>query len=272
MGDDVLNQIAILAGLRAVTLPRTVRCYSQVSSTMDVARRLLAELHDDELPLLVHADEQTCGRGRLGRSWDAPSGSALLLSLALRPRWLAAERALSLVWMSGVALCDALTEQTGLAAMLKWPNDVLLPIGDGEYAKVAGILLEAGFGGSGLDWVIIGMGVNVSESPPLTITRYPATNLRAAAHQSIDRLALLRTLLRHLDTWHTRLIDGNEQSLFDAWRTRLHTLGHTITVQLSHGAVIGWAEAVDRSGALILRDDAGNLHRITTGDVGMFSA
>jgi len=272
MDNDVLDQAAILADLRTATLPRTVRCYAQVGSTMDVARQLLSKLHDDELPLLVQANEQTSGRGRLGRSWKAAPGSALLLSLALRPRWLPPERALSLIWMAGVALCDAVVEQTGLAALLKWPNDLLLPIGDGAYAKVAGILLEAGFGGNGLDWVIIGIGINVSDFPPPTFTRYPATSLYAATGQTIDRLTLLRTLLCHLDTWHARMIDGDEQPLFDAWRTRLHTLGHTVTVHMPQGTITGWAEAVDRSGALILRDAAGYLHTITTGDVGISSA
>ncbi len=271
MGDNVRDRAAILADLRTATLPRTVRCYSQVGSTMDVARQLLPELRDDELPLLVYADEQTSGRGRLGRSWVAPSGSALLLSLALRPGWLPPERALSLVWMAGVALCDAVAEQTGLAAMLKWPNDLLLPTGDGVYAKAAGVLLEAGFNGAALAWVIIGIGVNVSDSPPPGLARYPATSLCAAAGRPVDRLALLRALLRHLDAWHALLIAGEEQALFDAWRARLHSLGRSITVQLSHGPIIGWAEAVDRSGALILRDAVGALHTISTGDVGVLS-
>ncbi|MEI7771113.1 MAG: biotin--[acetyl-CoA-carboxylase] ligase [Chloroflexales bacterium] len=269
--DDGLNRTAILADLRTATLPRSVRCYPQVGSTMDVARELLLELRDDDLPLLVQADEQTGGRGRLGRAWVAPAGSALLLSLAMRPRWLAAERALSMVWMVGVALCDAVAEQTGLEAALKWPNDLLLPTGGGEHAKAAGILLEAGFGDGVLAWVIIGVGVNVSACPPPALTRYPATSLRAAAGRPIDRLALLRVLLRHLDTWHARLIAGDESDLFEAWRGRLHTLGRTITVQLPDGPITGRAESVVRDGSLILRDAAGAPHMITTGDVGILS-
>jgi BirA family biotin operon repressor/biotin-[acetyl-CoA-carboxylase] ligase len=269
--DEALDRTAVLTNLRTATLPRTVRCYPQVGSTMDVARQLLLELQDDELPLLVQADQQTSGRGRLGRVWEAPRGSALLLSLAMRPRWLAPERALSFVWMAGVALCDAVAEQTGLDAALKWPNDLLLPIGGGEYAKAAGILLEAGSGDGTLAWVIIGIGVNVNDSPPPELTRYPATSLRAAAGRPVDRLTLLRSLLCHLDTWHARLIAGEEQALFDAWHSRLHTLGRTIMLQSPQGPIAGRAEAVGRDGALMLRDAAGVLHRITTGDVGILS-
>jgi BirA family biotin operon repressor/biotin-[acetyl-CoA-carboxylase] ligase len=271
MGDDVFEPTAILSDLRTATLPRTLRCYAQVGSTMDVARQLLPSLADDELPLLVQADEQTGGRGRLGRAWVAPPGSALLISLALRPTWLQPERAISLVWLAGVALCDAVAERTGLDAALKWPNDLLLPTSDGGHAKAAGILLEASSGGGSLAWVIIGMGVNVSAAPPPTLTRYPATSLSAAAGRPVDRLGLLRALLRHLDAWHSRLIVGDEQALFDTWRGRLHTLGHTVTVQLPQGTITGRADDVDRSGALILRDEAGALHTITTGDVGILS-
>jgi BirA family biotin operon repressor/biotin-[acetyl-CoA-carboxylase] ligase len=272
MGDDVLDRTAILTDLRTASLPRSVCCYTQVGSTMDVARELLPSLEDDALPLLVQAEEQTSGRGRLGRVWAAPPGSALLLSLALRPHWLAAERAISLVWMASVALCDAVAEQTGLEALLKWPNDMLLATGGGVHAKAAGILLEAGFGGDAIAWVIIGIGINVSDSPPPTFTRYPATSLRAAAGRPVDRLALLRCLLRHLDSWHARLIAGEEPALFAAWRGRLHTLGQTITLQSPQGPLVGLAEDVGRDGALLLRDSAGALHTITTGDVGILSS
>ncbi|MBX0326332.1 biotin--[acetyl-CoA-carboxylase] ligase [Oscillochloris sp. ZM17-4] len=268
MGDDVFDRTAILADLRTATLPRAVRSYAQVGSTMDVARQLLPSLADDDLPLLVLADEQTSGRGRRGRVWVAPPGSALLLSLALRPAWLAPERAISMVWMAAVALCDAVAEQTGMAAALKWPNDLLLPTSAGGHAKAAGILLEAS-GGQAIDWVIIGMGLNVSAAPPPEATPYPATSLSAAAGRPVDRLAVLRALLRHLDTWHARLIAGEDLALFTAWRGRLHTLGQTITVQAPQGPITGLAESVDPSGALLLRDQAGALHTITTGDVGM---
>jgi len=263
----VIDRTAILTDLCTATLPRSVSCYPQVGSTMDVARQLLLELPAADLPLLVQADEQTSGRGRLGRAWVAPPGSALLCSLALRPDWLAPERAFSLVWMAGVALCDSVAEQTGLAAALKWPNDLLVPTPDGDYAKAAGILLESSGDARGLAWVIIGMGLNVSAAPPPELTRYPATSLSAAAGRRVDRLALLRALLRHLDLWHARLIAGAEPALFEAWRARLHTLGHEVTVQLAQGALTGRAESVDSSGALRLRDQAGVLHTITTGDV-----
>jgi BirA family biotin operon repressor/biotin-[acetyl-CoA-carboxylase] ligase len=268
MGEDILDRTAILAGLRTATLPGELRCYRQVGSTMDVARKLLSELADEQLPLLVLADEQTSGRGRRGRQWQAAPGSALLLSLAMRPRWLPAARAVALVWMAGVALCEAVEQQSGLEAALKWPNDLLLPLPGGTHAKAAGILLEAG-GSAALDWAIVGMGLNVSDSPPAVDVRYPATSLSAACGRPVGRLDLLRALLLRLDHWHARLIGGDAQVLFEAWRRRLHTLGRDVVVSLPSGALCGRAEAVDRDGALLLRDAYGRLHTISGGDVGM---
>lgn len=250
-------------------MPRRVYCYRQVGSTMDEARRLLADGGDEALPLLVQAEAQTSGRGRLGRPWEAPPGSALLLSLALRPSWLIPERAFSLIWMTAVALCEAVAEQTGLVPALKWPNDLLLPTPDGALAKGSGILLEASGDGRELAWVIIGIGINVSAAPPAPLTRYPATSLSAACGRPVSRLQLLRSLLRHLDSWHARLIAGAEQPLFEAWRSRLYTLGREVTVQRPQGLLTGYAEGVDHSGALLVRDATGELHTVTTGDVGI---
>lgn len=237
---------------------------------MDLARELLPTLAEAELPLLITAEEQTAGRGRMGRAWEAPAGSALLLSLALRPRWLAPERAVALVWMAAVALCEAVEQAAGVPAALKWPNDLLLPTPPADgHAKAAGILLELSFGGAGLESAVIGCGVNVSAAPPPGSTRYPATSVAAAAGRPVGRLALLQALLGRLDAWHAGLQAGEEERLFAAWRGRLHTLGRPASVETAGGPIVGLAEDVDRDGALIIRDGAGALHRVSAGDVGL---
>ncbi len=283
---DRLTPEAILRDLGTTILPGNVQCYDTVGSTMDLAREWLSTHTEERGPLLITAEVQTSGRGRLGRRWEAPIGTALLTSLALRPSWLAPERGVTLVWMVAVALCEAIEAITTLQAALKWPNDVLLPVGasappapdddGGEprvqppgWAKTAGILLEVGLGKQGLNWAIIGCGVNVSAAPPPEVSRYPATSITAAAGAPVARLELLRAFLRRLDYWYSRLSTGDEAALFVAWRTRLLTLGQEVRVETPDGLVTGHAEDVDETGALIVRDDAGNLHVIATGDVGL---
>lgn len=276
-----LSQNDILADLRTSLLPRAVRCYGQVGSTNDLARALLTEIPESALPLLVTADEQTAGRGRLGRIWLAPPGSALLFSLAFRPVWLAPERARALVYIAGVALCEAVYDVCGITAGLKWPNDLLVaadairsgPASEqpalSRYAKAAGVLLEVSAAHEALEWAILGIGVNVSSAPPPELTRYPAIHLETASGRAIDRLALLRALLRRIDSWYGRLMANDDQALFAAWRSRLLGLGQPAELSMPEGLLRGVAEDVDADGSLRLRDAAGTLHTVTTGDVGL---
>lgn len=284
---DRLTPELILHDLGTTTLPGAVHCYDTVGSTMDLAREWLATHPEAPGSALIVAEVQTNGRGRLGRRWEAPAGAALLTSLALHPSGLDPARVVTLVWMAAVALCEAIETVTPLRAALKWPNDVLLPIdapattpaipGDNRdalkvpprWAKTAGILVEVGLGVRGLDWAIIGCGINVSAAPPPEASRYPATSVTAAAGVPVARLDLLRAFLRRLDYWYIRLGIGNQATLFAAWRSRLLTLGQEVQVETPGGPVTGRAEDVDETGALHVRDGAGTLHVIATGDVGL---
>jgi BirA family biotin operon repressor/biotin-[acetyl-CoA-carboxylase] ligase len=272
MIDEPLTPETILDNLGTALLPRRVLCYEQVSSTMDVAREQLQQLPPDAFPLLVLADEQTAGRGRMRRPWATSPGSALLFSLVLRPRWLAPESSMALVWMAAVSLCEAISLVTPLHPRLKWPNDVLLPadppVPGGAWHKVAGILLESGYAQQRLEWASIGCGINISEHPPADLLRSPATDLSAALGEPMPRLPLLRAALLRLDTWYARLQQGDYDGLFAAWRSLLITLGRPVEIETAAGEILrGRAEDVEPSGALRIRDAAGTLHTISSGDV-----
>ncbi len=283
MDEDVLDPAAICAGLHTQILPGQIAWYAQVSSTMDLARAQLQASNVDSL--LIGADEQTSGRGRYGRPWVAPARSALLFSLGLRPTWLAPLHASALSWMVCVALCEGITAATGLPARLKWPNDVLLPLRaeassplpapdlgptavPPAWAKVAGVLLELSSIDQRIVWAVIGCGINVSANPPPALKlRYPATNLNAALGHTVARLPLLRALLQRIDHWYVQLRNGERDRLFATWRELLITLGREVQVTTPTGILSGWAEDVEPSGALRLRDLAGNVHLVTGGEL-----
>lgn len=279
MDNDELTPEAVCAGLITTALPRRVLYYPQIDSTMNLARTLLPTLTDDETPLLALTDEQTAGRGRSGRPWVTPPGSALLFSLAFRPTWLTPADAPTLTWMGCVALCEGIAMATGLQPRLKWPNDLMLELPDqtpadpaaplpSAWRKTAGVLVELSSTEQAIVWAIIGCGLNVSASPPDSLPlRYPATHLSAAVGGPVPRLPLLRALLTRLDYWYVRLRDGGRDQLFDAWRSLLMTLGREVEVTTASGTLSGLAEDVEPSGALLLRDAAGNLHSIASGDL-----
>lgn len=251
-----------------------LRSYRQVGSTNDLAREQARAGQPEGLVLL--ADEQTAGRGRLGRGWAAPPGSSLLLSLLLRPVWLAPADAFALTMLAGVALCEAVERATALPAALKWPNDLLLPFhtpAGSELRKAAGVLSEIELSGGSIAWVIVGMGINVNWAPHGLVDGRDlgalATSVGAALGREADRLALLRALLICLERRYDELRRGQSAPLFEAWRARLATLGQPVHIRLPEGELDGVAEDVEPSGALRVRDAQGALHTILAGDVGV---
>jgi BirA family biotin operon repressor/biotin-[acetyl-CoA-carboxylase] ligase len=264
----------ILPALSTRVVGRPLLHYGAVGSTNDLAREQARADHAEGL--IIMADEQLAGRGRLGRGWTAPPGSSLLMSLLLRPVWLPPHDAFLLTMLAGVALCEAVEQVAPIKAALKWPNDLLLPVPqpDGSTAqrKAAGILSEIDVKNEQIRWVVVGMGVNVNWSPHGRVDgrdlAQSATSVSAAAGQPVDRMALLQTLLERLDMHYAALRRGQREKLFVAWRERLATLGTRITVRLPTGDVEGVAEAVEPSGALRLRDEHGKQHVVMAGEVG----
>lgn len=268
-----LTPQAIQQDLPTVVVGRQVRCYAQVGSTNDLAREQARSGHPEGL--LITADEQVAGRGRLGRGWAAPPGSSLLMSVLLRPAWLSPTDAFALTMLAGVALCEAIELVAPLRAALKWPNDLLLAPqapGGTELRKAAGVLSEIELANGSIAWVIVGIGVNVNWAPSGIVDGRDlsavATSLSAAHGAAVDRLALLRALLVQLDQRYVALRGGRREELFEQWRARLATIGQRVTVRLPRGELSGTAEDVEPSGALRVRDWDGVVHTVLAGDVG----
>jgi BirA family biotin operon repressor/biotin-[acetyl-CoA-carboxylase] ligase len=224
--------------------------------------------------LVLAAAHQHAGRGRLDRTWTAPPGDALAVSVLLRPGTAGhADRARPAVdrarwaWLpllAGVSLVDALTavlDGTGVPAVLKWPNDVLL---DG--AKVAGILAEVAG-----DAVVLGTGVNLTQARE-ELPVPTATSLRLAGARTTDADAVLAAYLDALAArycaWRGAGGDPEASGLGAAYRGACATVGVAVRVLLPGAApVTGRAEAVDGHGRLVVRDAAGRVHAFAAGDV-----
>jgi len=207
----------------------------------------------------VAAGAQTGGRGREGRAWVSPPGG-LYLSVLLRPRF----EAVSLVPLAaGVAVAAAVGE-LGLVAQLKWPNDVLV-----SGRKLAGILAESASGAGGVDWVALGIGVNVSIDVAATAPELQglATSLAAegVVHPSPDALAA--AVLAHLRVWYDAL-GTRAGSVVEAWRARSAPWwGGLAEVRTAEGVVLARLSDVDETGALLLDLEDGGRRRVLSGEV-----
>lgn len=244
--------------LQAALKQRPCQYYPQTDSTNERALALVRDGGPDGS--LVVADEQTRGRGRLGRSWYALPGTALMFSYILHPR---VETLPAVGMMAALAVCEAVEELGVPSAGIKWPNDVQI---DG--LKLCGVLPEAAWQGEQLLGVALGIGVNVRVDFAATALEGSAVSLEAVIGK-VDRVRLLTRLLARLDYWSARL---EADALFEAWRARLTMLGQRVRVSGVTAAQFGVAEGVDRQGALLLRDEAGALRRVIAGDLALGSS
>jgi BirA family biotin operon repressor/biotin-[acetyl-CoA-carboxylase] ligase len=188
---------------------------------------------------VLMARHQTAGRGRLDRRWDAPAGANLLVSLLFRD---APEHPHELTRRVALAAARACSELAGLEPTLKWPNDLLL---DGR--KLAGVLAQSG--GSGPEYVVVGIGLNVGWAP----------DGAARLGDDLEPTVVLEAMLAAYD----RL----PADITESYRSALATLGQSVRVELSGSTVVGRALDVLADGRLVVLDECGITHRFDTGDV-----
>jgi BirA family transcriptional regulator, biotin operon repressor / biotin---[acetyl-CoA-carboxylase] ligase len=235
-------------GLETRYIGRKVLVYDATDSTNDVAWEYARERGYEGLA--VFADQQRCGRGRLGRSWSATKGSSVLCSVLIRA--LEGTCGASLSLMGGLAAAEAIEKTAGITTGIKWPNDVLI---DGR--KAAGTMVESRRVNGGLCYVI-GVGINCSqrtEDFPAEL-RERAASLGQAVGGAVDRVQLSQELLRRMDHWWSVSAEGDQTELHDAWLARCGDVGSRVTLACDgrrfSGRVI---DVLVREGLLLQLDD-----------------
>jgi BirA family transcriptional regulator, biotin operon repressor / biotin---[acetyl-CoA-carboxylase] ligase len=215
---------------------------------------------------VLAAEQQSAGRGRMGRAWVAPPRAALTFSLLIRPQAVPRARHGWLPLLAGVAVASAVRTAAGVDARLKWPNDILA-----ADAKLGGILAEAAG-----DALVVGIGVNVStepaELPPPGPGALPATSLRAAGSARLDRASLLAEILadfeRRYQAWRRVAGDPERSGLRQDYTRLCDTIGRRVRVELPGGQQLsGQAVGLDLNGRLILRPSSGSELAVAAGDV-----
>jgi len=239
--------------------------YPQVGSTNSAAADLSARGGSDLT--VVAADEQTAGRGRQGRTWITRPGTALAVSVILKPqsdpeRSDGREAPGRYSGLGALAAVEALRDLYRLPAQVKWPNDILV-----NHLKVGGVLVETSWEGERLSEVILGIGLNVQEDalPEGAEFRYPAGTIAGAADRKVDRLDLLRGLLEHLILWRARLFSG---AFLHAWERSLAFRGRKVVLaqsgqELAEGVLVGLAE----DGSIKLQTGPRQIDKFPVGEI-----
>ena len=229
----------------------------QVDSTNSQLKRMAAEgaPHGS----LCLCEEQTAGRGRLGRTWISRTGTGLWQSVLLRPS-LPPERAPLFTFCAALAMADAIRAAAGLDAGIKWPNDLVI-----AGRKVCGILLEMSAKPGQIEYIIIGAGLNVRRDAVPPELAGQAASLEDFTDPP-PRHSILTAYLASLEALTDAMEHGGWEAVSGMYNERCITIGSRVRVS---GAVecTGIAESVDQDGALLVLDDSGNRHRVLSGDV-----
>jgi BirA family transcriptional regulator, biotin operon repressor / biotin---[acetyl-CoA-carboxylase] ligase len=256
---DRLTALELRPLLNTHDLGQVIHAYGELPSTSDRAKELADEgaSHGE----VVIAEAQTAGRGRRGRAWSSPPGRNLYFSVVLRPE-LPPMRAAELTLVASLAVCDAL-RQAGVAAGIKWPNDLLV-----AGRKIAGILTELAAEPDRVQWVVLGVGVNVNAGPddfPAEL-RDDATSILIERGQPAPRALFAAACLTALEAWLDTHGENGFAPIREAWRERSVTLGRSVVVRADGREIRGTATDIDDRGALLVATASGE-ERIIAGDV-----
>ena len=230
---------------------------------------------------VIIADLQTAGRGRRGRTWTAPAGTSLMMSILLRPPATALSPSDASLATSALALAtrNAVAGLTDVNLEIKWPNDLIVAApfdhrleADIGYRKVAGILTETLIQNASIDALVIGMGINTSWGVVPVELQSIATSLNVLSGSSIDRNALALDILKNLEIEYTSLLRPNgKQQLLQEVKKHSGTLGKQVRVQLGTEPkihqIVGRAVDLDESGQLVLETENNEVQVVAAGDV-----
>ncbi|MDQ0192953.1 biotin--[acetyl-CoA-carboxylase] ligase [Paenibacillus wynnii] len=235
-----------------------------VVSTQEEAKRLA----EDGAPegTAVIAEEQTGGRGRMGRKWHSPRGKGIWMSVILRPK-LPLLSTPQLTLLAGVAVCRAIRRVAGVEAGIKWPNDLLV-----SGRKVCGILLESSLNEGQLQYCIAGIGIdaNLAEDDYPDFLKGIGTSLmieRGGA--SINRAELAGTVLSELELLYSLYLEQGFRPIGMLWESLSVTLGRQVALNTAQGRSEGKAVGLDSDGGLLLENHHGQLFSVCSGEIEM---
>lgn len=250
--------------LKAKVLGREMVSYKKVDSTNDIAYAL-AEKGSREGAVIL-AEEQAKGKGRQGRRWESPSKGGIYMSCVLRPG-IAPNEISKITLVAAVAVAKAVREESGLGAIIKWPNDILI---NGK--KVCGILTEMKAEQDSVDFIVLGIGVNVNT--PLSLLPKGATSIREELRHiereaHLSRIDMAKKILERLEEDYMLFKREGFLPIIEEWRRLSAMLGSRIKVVLPGRVFEGQVHDIDADGFLVVRLESGVLEKVSSGDIVM---
>ncbi|MBI5327192.1 MAG: biotin--[acetyl-CoA-carboxylase] ligase [Deltaproteobacteria bacterium] len=261
--------LEISSNLKTAFIGKNISFYKEIDSTNEAAREFASKGAAEGFAVV--ADFQKKGKGRLGRRWESPAGVNIYTSIVLRPNIMPVF-APQLTLVAAVAVAETIARFLNNGSgykpepAVKWPNDILI-----NSKKVAGILTEMNSEMDRINFVVIGVGVNVNMTKEMFSEglEFIATSLKQEGGKEISRTAFIQLLYLNMEKWYAQYLKGGFEPVRKAWTSFFHMAGKTVKVQQTGKIMQGIAVGIDNDGALLLREKSGNIARILSGDVEM---
>lgn len=244
---DVLSKGYITKYLNTNIIGKNIVCLDNIDSTNEEAKRLGNKGEIDGT--VIFAEEQTNGKGRLGRNWVSPKGTGLWFSILLRPNLRPFDIS-NITIVAGYSVCKAIKEFTGCNTMIKWPNDVI--IGN---KKICGILTEMTAETDRINYIVVGIGINVNiQDFPQEIS-HKATSLAIESGGKINRIELAKKILMQFDRDYQKFLLSNSLDMIEEIKKQCATIGREVTVYIGNKIITGIAVDILPSGELVVKND-----------------
>lgn len=253
----------VFLGLDTEEIGESIKYFAEIDSTNEKAKLLVRD--GAKAGTVVIADKQNLGKGRLGREWFSPSGTGLWFSIILRPNF-SPERAPFLTIIASLAVAEALNDLK-LNAAIKWPNDILL-----QKKKVCGILSELSADLGGINYAIVGIGLNVNQDEFPEKIKDKATSLKIITGQKKDRVKLLQKILNTFERFYHLLLQEKDDKILELWKAKLNILNTSVAIKSSGKVFRGTAIDVSSRGELMVKNKEGEILSFWAGDASVISS
>lgn len=231
--------------------------------TMESTNKKARDLADGGAPegTIVLSEAQTRGKGRKGRTWYSPPEGGIYISLILRP-FISPAEAPKFTLLTAVAIAEAVISLTRLNIHIKWPNDILV-----HGKKLAGILTEMSTEMDAVNYIVVGLGLNVNTPAFPAEIREIATSILTETGEAFPRVTFIQEYLKKYEAYYDIFKKAGFNPVIDRWKELSNIIGKKVEVEVVGNRFTGKAMDIDGDGALILKDNQGGIHRIISGDI-----
>lgn len=255
---NTINKNTLTENLKTKWLAQKLIYLPNVDSTNQEVKRIA---FDYPHGTAVVAEQQTAGKGRLGRIWSSPKGTGLWFSILLKPN-ISPDQMSGITLVCGLGVCKAIRKYTGLNALIKWPNDII--IGN---KKICGILTEMKAEADIISYAVAGIGINVNTTEFDEDIKHKATSLSVEANTAIDRAELFKEIMLYLEKSFDDYFSKPDKAISDEYIKLCATLGRNVTVARGNTIFNGKAVGVEATGDLLVEIADGTIIQVSSGEV-----